>query len=201
MTQTWITTTTGVVLAGGRAQRMGGQDKGLLLLAGQPMVAHVIRLLRPQVGELLINANRHAPAYRQLGCAVVSDANDHFLGPLAGMLAALRATTNPYVLSAPCDSPLLPADYARRMHAALQQQHAELCVAHDGHRLQPVFALLSQSLGDSLSAYLEAGERKIDRWFARHRMATVDFADHPEMFRNINTPEELAALEAELMGP
>ncbi|MEE4379088.1 MAG: molybdenum cofactor guanylyltransferase MobA [Candidatus Competibacteraceae bacterium] len=189
---------TGVILAGGRAQRMGGQDKGLLLLAGQPMVAHVIRRLRPQVGELFINANRHSSAYRQLGCSVVSDGNDHFLGPLAGMLAAIRATKNAYVLSVPCDSPLLPTDYAQRMRAVLEREQAELCVAHDGQRLQPVFALLSKTLESSLSAYLEAGERKIDRWFARHRMVTADFADHPEMFRNINTPEELAVLAAEL---
>jgi molybdopterin-guanine dinucleotide biosynthesis protein A len=191
---------TGVILAGGRAQRMGGRDKGLLLLAGQPMAAHVIRLLHPQVDELLINANRHASAYQQLGYSVVSDGNDHFLGPLAGMLAAIRATTNPYILSAPCDSPLLPADYAQRMHAVLVKEKAELCVAHDGQRLQPVFALLSKTLENSLTTYLEAGERKIDRWFAGHRMATANFADHPEMFRNINTPEELAALEAQLVG-
>jgi len=179
---------------------MGGQDKGLLLLAGQPMAAHVIRRLRPQVGELLINANRHASAYQRLGFPVVNDDNDHFLGPLAGMLAAIRAANNPYVLSVPCDSPLLPTDYAQRMHDALEREQADLCVAHDGQRLQPVFALLGKTLENNLSAYLEAGERKIDRWFARHRMATVDFSDRAEMFRNINTPEELASLETELVG-
>ncbi|NJN46445.1 MAG: NTP transferase domain-containing protein, partial [Candidatus Competibacteraceae bacterium] len=117
MTQDSSMTMTGVILAGGRAQRMGGQDKGLLLLAGQPMAAHVISRLRPQVGELLINANRHESAYQQLGCAGSERRNDHFLGPLAGMLAAISATANPYVLSVPCDSPLLPIDYAQRMYA------------------------------------------------------------------------------------
>ncbi len=188
----------GVILAGGRAERMDGQDKGLLALAGQPMVAHVIRILRPQIGELLINANRNLDTYRALDCRVVSDDIGQFLGPLAGMLAAMNATRAAYLLTAPCDSPLLPEIYAHRMVAALVRDQAELCVAHDGNRLQPVFALLRTELRNSLKEYLESGERKIDRWFARHRMATADFADYPTMFRNVNTPEELAVLEQEM---
>ena len=193
---------TGVILAGGRAERMGGQDKGLLSLAGEPLAAYAIRALRPQVGELLINANRNLDAYRTLGCRVVSDDVGRFFGPLAGMLAAMDIATTPYVLSVPCDSPLLPDDYARRMYAALMRGgQAELSVAYDGERLQPVFALLGTELRDSLRAYLEAGERKIDRWFARYQMVRADFADYPLMFRNINTPEELAVLEEELTLP
>ena len=188
----------GVILAGGRAERMGGQDKGLLAVAGRPMVTYIIRALRPQVGELIINANRNLSAYQALAWRVISDEIGGFCGPLAGMLAALRATRAAYVLTVPCDSPLLPADYARRMVAALIQDKAELSVAHDGDRLQPVFALLSAALRDSLERYLESGERKIDRWFSRHRMAQADFSDCPAMFRNINTPEELAALEREI---
>ncbi len=188
----------GVILAGGRAERMDGQDKGLLALAGLPMVAHVIRVLRPQIGELLINANRNLDTYRALDCRVVSDDVGQFFGPLAGMLAAMNATRAAYLLTAPCDSPLLPETYAHRMVAALVRDQAELCVAHDGHRLQPVFALLRTELRNSLKEYLESGERKIDRWFARHRMAKADFADYPAMFRNVNTPEELAVLEQEM---
>jgi len=193
---------TAVILAGGRAERMGGQDKGLLPLAGRPMIDHVLRILRPQVGALLINANRSLDDYRALGYPVISDDLGLFFGPLAGMLAALNASHTPYLLTAPCDSPLLPNDYAQRMVAALTQEHAELSVAHHGQRLQPVFVLLRAELRDSLRDYLTAGERKIDRWFARHRMAVVDFSDQPAMFRNINTPEELTALEAEIIkGP
>jgi molybdopterin-guanine dinucleotide biosynthesis protein A len=192
------TAMTAVILAGGRAERMGGQDKGLLPLAGRLMINHVLRILRPQVGELLINANRNLDDYRALGCRVISDDIGLFFGPLAGMLAALNASNTPYLLTAPCDSPLLPNDYAQRMVAALTQEHAELSVAHHGQRLQPVFALLRAELRDSLRDYLTTGERKIDRWFAQHRMAVVDFSDQPAMFRNINTPEELAVLEAEI---
>lgn len=188
----------GVILAGGRAERMGGQDKGLLSLLGQPLVAHLIRVLRPQVPELIINANRNLEVYRAWSCPVISDDMGRYLGPLAGMLAAISNTEADYVLTVPCDSPLLPADYASRMMATLIAEEAELSVAHDGHRLQPVFALLHRDLGGSLRRYLESGERKIDRWFARHRMATADFSDCPAMFRNINTPEDLTLLEQEM---
>jgi molybdenum cofactor guanylyltransferase len=193
-----IAAITGVILAGGRAERMGGQDKGLLLLHGQPLIAYAVRALRPQVGELLINANRHLADYQALGCRVVSDSTGPFFGPLAGMLAALDASAKPYVLCVPCDSPLLPADYGDRLYAALVQEQAELSVAWDGWRLQPVFALLTTGLRESLQRYLAAGERKIDRWFARHRMAKADFSATPAMFRNVNTLAELAALEREL---
>jgi molybdopterin-guanine dinucleotide biosynthesis protein A len=187
-----------VILAGGRAERMGGQDKGLLDLAGQPLVAHIIRALRPQVGELLINANRNAAAYAAFACPVVSDSVPGYCGPLAGMLAALDYATQPFLLSVPCDSPLLPADLAARLYAALHDVQADLSVAWDGVRLQPVFVLLRRTLRDDLRACLMAGERKIDRWFARHRLARADFSDCPVLFRNLNTPAELAALAAEL---
>ena len=189
---------TGIILAGGRAERMGGRDKGLLPLAGQPMAVHAIRALRPQVGQLLINANRNIADYETLGCPVVCDDVGHFFGPLAGMLAGIEAAQSEYVLTVPCDSPLLPPDYAQRMWKALHEQQAAISVADSGERLQPVFALIKVTLRNSLRAYLEAGERKIDRWFAKERTATADFTDRPEMFRNINTPEELTALEKTL---
>jgi molybdopterin-guanine dinucleotide biosynthesis protein A len=177
---------------------MGGRDKGLLPLGGRPMVAHAIAAVGPQVDELLINANRNFADYRTFGCRVVNDGVGEFFGPLAGMLAALEVAHNPYLLSVPCDSPLLPGDYAPRMVDALLKHDAELSVAHDGRRLQPVFALLAVKLADSLRIYLAEGERKIDRWFAGRKMALANFSDHPEMFRNINTPEELRALEREI---
>lgn len=187
-----------VILAGGRAERMGGQDKGLLELAGQPLVAHLIRALRSQVGELLINANRNIAAYAAFAYPVVSDSVPGYCGPLAGMLAALDYTAHPYLLSVPCDSPLLPAYLAERLYTALHEAQADLSVAWDGGRLQPVFALLRCHLREDLRACLRAGERKIDRWFARHRWVRADFSDCPMLFRNLNTPAELAALATEL---
>ena len=191
---------TGVILAGGRATRMGGQDKGLLPLAGEPMVAHAIQRLAPQVGSLLINANRNIEQYQHYATPVVRDDLAGFQGPLAGMLAAMDAARTAYILTAPCDSPLLNAAYAARMFHELQQQNAEICVASDGERLQPVFALINVNLRDNLQAFLAAGERKIDRWFAQHRMATANFSDAASMFHNINTPEDLTTIEAMFNG-
>lgn len=193
-------TVTGLVLAGGRARRMGGHDKGLITLNGVPMAEHVLRALRPQVGAVLINANRNRDRYAQLGCPVIGDSEGGFLGPLAGMLSGMQAARTPLLASVPCDSPLVPHDLVARLLAALTAADARLAVAHDGERLQPVFALLDVTLRDDLQAFLAGGERKIDRWYARHACAQADFSDAPEAFRNVNTPEERQALERRLAG-
>lgn len=189
---------TGVILAGGRAQRMGGIDKGLIPLNGKPMVEHILEIIRPQVGALLINANRNLETYERYGLPVVPDRIGDYFGPLVGMASALELSTTPYLLTVPCDSPMLPADLASRLYRALQDENAELSVVHDGERLQPVFALLHRDLLPSLLAYLEAGGRKIDTWYAQHRMALADFSDRRELSCNVNTPEEQARLEQQL---
>lgn len=186
---------TGLILAGGRARRMGGDDKGLLSLNGRPMVEHVLRALRPQVREILINANRNLQAYAAFDCRVLSDTETGYLGPLAGMLSGMLAALTPFLVSAPCDSPLVPPDLVARLHGGLTAANARIAVAHDGERLQPVFALLDVTLRDDLQAFLASGERKIDRWFARHACAQVDFSDQLQAFRNVNTPEDRQALE------
>ncbi|HHQ4505934.1 molybdenum cofactor guanylyltransferase MobA [Aeromonas hydrophila] len=185
-----------VVLAGGRATRMGGADKGWVELAGRPLIDHVLDRLRPQVDEILINANRSQARYQALA-PVIGDDNPDYLGPLAGMQAGLAAARHDWVLFVPCDGPALPRDLMARFRAALTPQ-TELVVAHDGDWLQPVVALLHKSLLLSLSAALAEGERKIDIWFARHQMAVVSFADQPDAFINLNSPDELAAYEARL---
>ena len=188
---------TGVILAGGRAERMGGQDKGLLPLAGEPLIVHSIRRLQPQVAELLISANRNLAIYQTFGYRVIGDAPDtRFRGPLAGMLAALKATTTPYLLTAPCDSPWLPPDYARRMAAALAAG-ASVSVAVGEGSWQPVFALLPVALREDLADWLTTGQHGVGRWLHRFQPAPVDFADWPALFRNLNTPEDWAALAAD----
>ncbi|MDF2391102.1 MULTISPECIES: molybdenum cofactor guanylyltransferase MobA [Aeromonas] len=187
-----------VILAGGRATRMGGEDKGWVALAGRPLIDHVLERLRPQVDEVLINANRSQTRYQALA-PVISDDNNDYLGPLAGMQAGLAAARHDWVLFVPCDGPALPHDLMARFRAALTPA-TELVVAHDGDWLQPVVALLHKSLFPSLSAALAEGERKIDIWFARHRMAVVSFADQPDAFINLNSPAELAAYEARLLN-
>lgn len=199
--QNGLTQMTGVLLAGGRAERMGGRDKGLLPLAGEPLIAHGVRRLRPQVAALLISANRHQDRYGAFGCQVISDAPERrFRGPLAGVLAAMEIAQTPDLLTAPCDSPLLPADYAQRMWAARERENATVSVAFAEDCWQPVFALLPVTLRDDLAEWLTANQGGVGRWLQRHQPARVEFADWPAMFRNVNTPEELAQLEAEYRG-
>lgn len=181
---------TGLLLAGGRATRMGGRDKGLIDLAGRPLAAHVLAALVPQVDRLLINANRHEDEYNALGAPVVRDPLEGFLGPLAGVLAGLEAASTPLLATLPCDSPFIPADMVARMRAALERDGAGIAVAHDGERRQPVFMLLRTDLAPDLRAWLEQGGRKIDAWYEGHTIADVDFSDTPETFININTPDE-----------
>ena len=192
---------TGVVLAGGLARRMGGRDKGLIECAGRPLTAYALDALRQIAPQVLINANRHLDEYRRFGVPVIPDASGDFEGPLAGMLAALRAADTPLVLTVPCDCPLLQGAWLHRLIEHRDAEGAEISAAHDGERLNPVFALLDRRLEPDLAAYLAGGERKIDRWMRRHHVAVVDFSDHAEMFLNANTPEELAELERRCAMP
>ena len=185
----------GLILAGGRARRMGGEDKGLISLAGRPMVEHVLERIQPQVDEVLINANRNAERYGRYGHRVIPDVIGDYSGPLAGMLTAMMAVEQPWLAVVPCDSPLLPHDLVDRLYQSVLAESAEIAVAHDGQRLQPVIALLSCSLLPYLRAFVDRGGRKIDTWYAEHRMIATDLSDHPEAFVNVNTPEERLELE------
>ncbi len=186
---------TGIVLAGGMGRRMGTVDKGLVPLAGRPMVAHVLARLAPQVGAILINANQNAGRYAAFGHPVVPDDVGGFAGPLAGLHAGMTRATTPYVVTVPCDSPFLPTDLVARLGAALAAQRAQLAVAYTGAQPHPVFALVDCGVRGHLADFLGAGGRKIDAWYATLAVAAVPFADDAA-FRNINTPEELAAAAA-----
>lgn len=179
-----------VILAGGMARRMGGNDKGLVELNTQPMIKHAIDRIKPQVREILINANRNQTRYAEFGFNVISDEDSGYLGPLAGMITAMGHTQADYLLVVPCDCPLLPTDLVSRMLAQIEHQGAELAVASDGKREQPVVLLLKPSLRSSMKNFLDAGERKIDFWYAKHHFVVTDFSDQPNAFVNVNTPEQ-----------
>lgn len=181
----------GVILAGGLARRMGGDDKGLLPYQGRAMVRHAIQAMQPQVDTLIINANRNIDQYQQFGHPVVSDSIEGFQGPLAGMLTAMENTDADFILTAPCDSPHISPVLRRRMLETLLLSQSELAVASDGERMQPVFSLIPTRLKDDLRAFLEQGERKIDRWLTQYKLAEVDFSDQPDTFVNFNRPEDL----------
>ncbi len=186
-----MTDVTGLVLAGGQGRRMGGVDKGLVLLQGRPMVAHVLERLRPQVDELLVNANQNRDRYAALGCAVVADVVPGFAGPLAGLHAGLAAAHGTLLVTAPCDSPFLPADLVARLRAAREAHDADVAVARTFDQPHPVFSLVHRRVLPHLAAFLESGGRKIDAWYATLAVVEVPFDDVAEAFRNINTRTEL----------
>ncbi|KAF0163798.1 MAG: mobA [Rhodocyclaceae bacterium] len=183
---------TGVVLAGGRGQRMGGVDKGLQDLDGRPLVQWVLTRLSPQVDSVLINANQNLARYAELGCTVLPDSIPDFAGPLAGLHAALSRATTPLLLTVPCDSPFLPGDLAQRLRDALEAQGAELAVARTGDQVHRAFCLTRRGILPKLEAFLASGERKVGLWHASLKLAEVAFDDEADAFSNINTLEDLA---------
>ena len=188
---------TGLVLAGGRGSRMGGVDKGLQNHAGVPLAMHALLRLQQQTGAVMINANRNLGAYESMGVPVWPDVLPDYPGPLAGLLTGLERCETAYLVTVPCDTPNFPADLVERLAAALVAQDADIAMAatREGGalRTQPVFCLLKAALMEDLVAYLHAGERKIDRWTARHRCVSVEF-DDADAFFNANTVDELRRL-------
>ncbi len=184
---------TGLILAGGEGRRMGGLDKGWIDLDGRPLIAHVRDRLAPQVGQVMISANRHAERYAQWGDRVVADAPDlaGSLGPLAGIATALASATTPWVVTVACDMPWLPRDLVHRLGAAVGAP-APLAVARTDAGLQPVCMLLATTLAPTLHDYLIGGGRAVHRWLATVGAVEVVFPQH-DAFANLNTPEDLAA--------
>ena len=188
---------TALVLAGGRGSRMGGLDKGLQAYHGMPLAMHALLRIAPQVGQVLINANRNLAAYESFGVPVWPDALPDFAGPLAGFMTGLERCETPYLATLPCDSPLFPEDLVSRLAAALVAADAEIAIAscNEGGamRAQPVFCLMKSTLLESLIKFTNEGGRKIDRWTAQHARVQVPFADERAFF-NANTLAELRDL-------
>jgi molybdenum cofactor guanylyltransferase len=190
---------TGLILAGGRGSRMGGVDKGLQNHQGSTLAMHALLRLGPQVGEMMINANRNLAAYEAMGVPVWPDALPDYAGPLAGFLAGLEHCETPYMVTVPCDSPLFPLDLVERLAQALETHDAPIAMAAtregDALQVQPVFCLMKTELIESLIRFTQGGQRKIDRWTAQHRCVEVAF-DDPLAFANANTLAELQQLQS-----
>lgn len=189
-----------VILAGGKARRMGGEDKGLIPLLGRPMIAWMLDTVQPVAERLIVNANRNLDRYRTIAqgydAQVLADELEDYQGPLAGLSMAMSVLDTPFVGMCPCDSPFASTELFERLLAACRQPGVDIAVAHDGERLQPVFCVLRRHLATSLDTYLESGQRKIDVWYAAEAMQAVPCADLADAFRNINTDEERRQAEA-----
>ncbi len=194
-----------VVLAGGLARRMGGVDKGLITLNDKPMVLLVLNAVSAVADTVVINANRHTDQYAAFGANVIEDVVADFQGPLAGLLSGCEHLHNDWVLMCPCDTPFIKPELISTLwQAALMETQAAdngkaIVVAHDGERLQPVFAIVRRNLASSMRNFLERGERKIDRWYAEVGFIPVDCTAHRAMFDNINTPEQRDAAQIRLL--
>jgi molybdopterin-guanine dinucleotide biosynthesis protein A len=202
---------TGLVLAGGRGSRMGGADKGLQAFNGMPLALHALTRLGPQVGRIMVNANRNLQSYESFGVPVWPDDLADHAGPLAGFLTGLAHCDTPYLLTVPCDTPLFPLDLASRLAEALTTDDAEIAMvdapeaaadpsAAPALRAQPVFCLLRRTLREGLAGFMRNGGRKVERWTAEHRTVHVPFdrpGDAPDAFFNANTLAELRALEVQ----
>ena len=194
---------TGLILAGGRGSRMGGVDKGLQNFNGMPLALHTLLRLQPQVGHLMVNANRNLAAYESFGVPVWPDVLSDYAGPLAGFLTGLERCETQWLLTVPCDTPLFPPDLVARLAQAADRDDAEIAMAaareEDGQlRAQPVFCLLRLELLESLVRFTQGGGRKIDAWTAQHKTVLVPFdapGDDPRAFFNANTLAELHQLE------
>jgi molybdopterin-guanine dinucleotide biosynthesis protein A len=193
-----ITDITGLILAGGRGSRMGGVDKGLQHHLGIPLALFALRRLAPQVGKLMINANRNLVVYESMGVPVWRDEVADYAGPLAGILAGLTHCETPYLATVPCDTPNFPLDLVERLMRGLEEGGDDMAMAfsrEDGApRRQPVFSLMKVSLQDSLRAYVKSGQGNVGNWAGRQRCAQVVFEDASAFF-NANTPADLAQLQ------
>ena len=187
-----------IILSGGQATRMNGVDKGLVQLQQKPLIALVIARLQPQVDEILINANREIAQYEAFGLPVVKDENEEFIGPLAGFSLGLQHAKHDYVLTVPCDSPLLPLDLVERLLNGMTEALTDIAVASSDGNAHPVFCLMKKSVLPSLTEYLASGERKVSTWQKSQQYVEVDFSDNSDGFINLNTFEELKALELKL---
>jgi len=198
---------TGIILAGGRANRMGGVDKGLQNFNGMALALHTLMRLSPQVSDVMINANRNLSAYESFGASVWPDASADFAGPLSGFLVGLERCETPYLLTVPCDTPRFPLDLANRLAEALEASDGDIAMAAGFEtdeqgiktiRTQPVFCLLRSELLESLVQFTHNGGRKIDAWTAQHKTIVVNFdkpTDDVFAFANANTVQELVNLE------
>ncbi|MBY4676007.1 molybdenum cofactor guanylyltransferase MobA [Marinobacterium arenosum] len=186
-------TVDGLILAGGRGERLGGVDKGLQPLQGKPLIDWTLDVLRPQVAQLLINCNRNPEQYRPRADRLVSDARTDFAGPLHGVLSGLQASSASHLLVLPCDTPLLTGEVLGRLIEAARETPEQIIIAATEQGWQPLHVVIPQQYQGDLAAWLAEGNAKVRSWYQRHPHRLIAFGDEPA-FHNVNSPEELQAV-------
>ena len=180
---------TAVILAGGQALRMNGEDKGLIVFRELPLITHVVNVTKPKVSQILISANRNFEEYANFG-KVISDDLEGYQGPLAGISKALKVCSTPYLLVLPCDSPLIDEALIDSLIEKMEISKVDICVAHDGSIMHATFALMQTKLEKSLEEFLEEGGRKMALWYRQQSLERIDVSSHLEVLTNINRPED-----------
>ena len=183
----------GVVLAGGKATRMAGKDKGLQQLNGKPLWQHVADTLADQVSAMAISANRHIDIYQRSGYPVYQDTLEDYLGPLAGMLSIMQQSEAEWFVFCPCDTPFIPSCLVERL--VQFRDGAPVVWVHDGERDHPAITLIHRSLVPALQDYLTAGERRVMVFMRQSGGHSVDFSDWKSAFVNVNTTEDLQTMQ------
>jgi len=186
---------TGIILAGGQARRMNGEDKGLVMLFGKPLYQHVLEKLDPQVDSIIINANRNILRYQQSGYPVITDTIAHYPGPLAGMLAGLEFCQTDWALFVPCDTPFIPNNLVQHLWQNKGFHH--IAYVSDGEREHPTICLINKSKIAQLKQFLANGDKKLMLFMAQSDAKLVEFLDGKQAFKNINTLETCSVLEKE----
>ena len=183
---------TAVILSGGQATRMNGKDKGLVLFKDKPLISYVVNTIHKNVDSILVSANKNLDLYQKFG-KVITDDLANFQGPLAGISKAIDMAHTQYLLVLPCDGPFIHSVLLKRLTQSMQQHHTDICIASDGDKIQPTFALINTNIKNKLDQYLARGNRKLGQFFKENKAITVDFCDHPKMFINLNSPEDLSS--------
>ena len=201
MSQCPIDQVTGVILAGGRGVRVGGEDKGLLVFNGEPIVKKVFKSLSQQVHMVVVSANRHVEEYQSFGAPVVKDRLPDYQGPLAGIEAALTVCMTPYVLVVPCDAPFIRHDLAQKLYDKMEETNVNIVFAQSYTEqgevaAEPTFALIRSCMLSHLRVYLDSGRRKVLGWYELTDHASV-LIDDPLCFANANAPEDFDRLSAQ----
>ncbi len=207
-TDAWAPLVVGTILAGGQSRRMGGDDKSLMQLGGKPMIAHAIERLAPQVGKIIINANRDRADFSDYPCPVVADTVKGFAGPLAGVLAGMvwareHAPDARWIASVAADTPFFPTDFVARCVAGVGHRENMIALAKSGDNFHPVFGLWPIELADDLEDWLsDEGNRKVLAWVDRHELAEITFPGFTlagellDPFFNVNNPDDLKVADA-----